>query len=123
MDFYRKLKTNFEFQDYLHLEDFGKRKIIAKLRCSNHSLEIEKGRHQRPKIERVQRICKQCNEGAIETEAHFLLECSKFNRLREKHNLEALNIQQLMHETPKDLLGEYLIEAFSIRDTGYSTQG
>ena len=116
MDFYRKLKTNFEFENYLHLEDFEKRKTIAKLRCSNHSLEIEKGRHQRPKIERIDRICRQCNEGAIETEEHFLLKCSKYESLREKHNLKSLTcIKQLMHETPKDILGEYLIDAFSAR--------
>ena len=117
MDFYRKLKTNFEFEDYLRLEDFEKRKTIAKLRCSNHSLEIEKGRHQRPKIERIERICRQCNEGAIETEEHFLLECRKYDSLREKHDLKTLNcIKQFMHETPKDALGEYLIDAFSARE-------
>ena len=123
MDFYRKLKTNIEFEDYLRLEDFEKRKTIAKLRCSNHSLEIEKGRHHRPKIERMERVCKQCEEGAVETEVHFLLECSKYDLLKEKYNLKTITtIQQLMYETPKDILGEYLINAFSVREIGYSKQ-
>ena len=124
LDFYKKLKTNFNFEDYLQLEDFPKRKIIAKLRCSNHSLEIEKGRHHRPKIERSERICKQCKEGAIETEEHFLLECRRYDLLRKKYNLQTITMtQQLMHETPNDLLGEYLIEAFSVRENGYSNPG
>ena len=116
------MKNSLEFEDYLNLEDFDKRKTIAKLRCSNHSLEIEKGRHR--KIERPERLCKQCNGGNIETEKHFLLECSKYDILRQKYDLTELNtVQQLMHDTPKDILGEYLIEAFSVRENGYPKPG
>ena len=124
LEFYRKLKTNFNFEEYLRLEDFEKRKIIAKLRCSNHNLEIERGRHQRPKIERPDRLCKRCNSGAIEDEVHFLLSCNRYDLLRQKYDLNTLTtIQHFMYETPKDILGEYLIEAFSVRENGYPNPG
>ena len=87
---------------------------------SCHNLEIEKGRHHRSKIERHERCCKQCIEGNVETEAHFLLECSKYNLLKLKYNLtELTTIQQYMLEISKNKLGEYLIEAFLVRKNGY----
>ena len=124
LQFYRELKDNFEFEDYLNLEDFEMRKTIAKFRCSTHSLEIEKGRHRRPVIDRPERLCKQCNGGHVETEFHFLIECTKYDLLRRKYNLaELTNIQQYMHDTLNDKLGEYLIEAFSVRENGYPNLG
>ena len=124
LQFYRELKGNFEFEDYLDLEDFEKRKTIAKFRCSTHSLEIERGRHHRPIIERQQRLCKKCNGGHVETEPHFLLECTKYDLLRQKYNLtELTNIQQYMHDISKEKLGEYLIEALSVRENGYANPG
>ena len=82
LQFYREVKNNNNIEKYLKLEDFEHRKIIAKLRCSDHTLEIEKGRHG--KMERSERLCKQCNNGAIETEAHFLLECKIYDTLKQK---------------------------------------
>ena len=117
LQFYREVKNNYNIEKYLKLEDFEHRKIIAKLRCSDHTLEIEKGRHR--KMERSDRLCKQCNVGTIETEAHFLLECRKYDTLKQKHNLAELStIQHFMDDTHLDKLGTYLIEAFSIRDLG-----
>ena len=49
------------------------RKVISKIRCSDHPLEIEKGRHLN--IPRADRICKICTERVIENEEHFLLTC------------------------------------------------
>ena len=57
LQFYREVKNNNNIEKYLKLEDFEHRKIIAKLRCSDHTLEIEKGRHR--KMERSERLCKQ----------------------------------------------------------------
>ena len=117
LQFYREVKNNNNIEKYLKLEDFEHRKIIAKLRCSDHTLEIEKGRHR--KMERSERLCKQCNNGAIETEADSLLGCKKYDTLKQKHNLSELNtIQHFMDDTHLDKLGPYLIEAFSIRDLG-----
>ena len=45
LNFYRTVKNDFLMEKYLHLPTFGQRKQITKLRCSDHQLEIEKGRH------------------------------------------------------------------------------
>ena len=120
LQFYKECKKKFDFEDYLNLEDFEKRKTIAKFRCSNHNLQIEKGRHCHPKVDRNERRCKQCVDRNVETEAHFLLECSKYDLLKQKYNLTDLtSIQQYMYDTPKDKLGKYLIEAFLVRKNGY----
>lgn len=121
LEFYRSVKNKFEFENYLNLEDFEKRKTIAKLRCSNHSLEIEKGRHLR--IERSGRLCKQCNRGNVETETHFLLECDKYQILRRKYNLTELTTVTQFMDIPMDTLGEYLCDAFSVREKGYPNPG
>ena len=88
--------------------------MIAKLRCSDHSLEIESGRHR--KIDRNERFCKQCAVGAIETEIHFLLECNKYDALRNKHNIKQFTtLWQLMNDLDPIKLGIFLTEAFHLR--------
>ena len=47
LEFYCKYKSKFEFEQYLNISRFAKRKNIAKLRCSDHELETEKGRHKK----------------------------------------------------------------------------
>ena len=115
LQFYKGVKTSLNFEEYLKLGNFKERQAIAKLRCSDHSLEIEKGRHR--KIDRSERFCKQCNFQSIETEEHFLLECRKYDTLRQKYNItELTNVQQLMNDTPPEKIAQYLCEAFSFRD-------
>ena len=115
LQFYKGVKTIFKFEEYLKLGNFRERQVITKLRCSDHSLEIEKGRHR--KIDRSERLCKVCNFKSIETEEHFLLECTKYASLKQKHNITDLtNVQQFMNDTSPDKFGQYLIEAFSFRD-------
>ena len=46
LEFYNKCKNSFQFETYLNKLPFNKRKLVAKLRCSDHVLEIEKGRHR-----------------------------------------------------------------------------
>ena len=58
LEFYKKVKRNFEFEEYLNISSYKKRRSIAKLRCSDHELEIEKGRHN--KIPREERLCQLC---------------------------------------------------------------
>ena len=115
LSFYREIKDNFKKEKYLEIENFEYRRIIAKLRCSDHSLEIESGRHR--KIDRNERFCKHCAVGAIETETHFLLECNKYDALRKKHNIEQFtNIRQLMNNLDPITLGVFLTEAFHLRE-------
>ena len=115
LDFYKKVKTSFGYEKYLDISNFEWRKNIAKLRCSSHNLQIEKGRHiNQP---REQRLCRLCNSIEIETEEHFLLGCSLYQYLRNKFNINAhLNSNGVITNTQPNVLGKYLFEAFSMRN-------
>ena len=51
----------------------------TKFRTSSHDLALEHGRYTN--LHRNERICNNCNTGAIENEYHFLLICPKFTEL------------------------------------------
>ena len=72
------------------MENIWDRTALSKFRLSNHDLMIEKGRHQG--LEEQQRHCPFC-EGTVETEKHFLMECSTFNthRTRLFTNIRPIN--------------------------------
>ena len=44
--FYKKVKTEFGMESFLGKLNFEQRRAITKLRCSDHVLEIENGRHK-----------------------------------------------------------------------------
>ena len=90
------------------------RKIISKIICSDHTLEIEKGRHLN--IPRAERICKLCMEGVIEDEVHFLLKCETYQPLREKYHMYADNIYDFLTTENQENLAKYLIDAFKLRE-------
>ena len=74
LEFYSKHKHTFEFEEYLNIGCFNKRKVLTKFRYSDHELEIERGRHK--KLPRDARLCKLCAMDKIETEEHFYLSVS-----------------------------------------------
>ena len=114
LKFYREVKDNFKTENYLEIENFQSREAIAKLRCSDHTLEIERGRQL--KIDREGRVCRMCDMGEIETEKHFLLECNKYEQLRNKFNtLEFTTVRQLINNSDQIQLGNYLVEAFELK--------
>ena len=81
LKFYNTFKKVFEFENYLDCVSFYKdRKLLTKFRCSNHNLQIERGRQSN--TPNKERICKLCNK-QVETEKHFLTYCPKFNKFRE----------------------------------------
>ena len=58
---YKMYKSKFAVEDYLiNLHDLESRKIVAKFRCSDHTLMIETGRHE--KIDLEETICKMCSQ-------------------------------------------------------------
>ena len=65
-------------ESYLSISNFEYRKLITKLRISEHNLLIEKGRHLN--IPREQRLCSHCKR--IDGEKHFLLNCMINSELR-----------------------------------------
>ena len=81
LDSYICYKKEYECEDYLLLvRDYKLRKNISKLRLSSHSLNIEVGRHTRPKVDRKYRLCKLCNSGVIEDEEHFVMACPVYGK-------------------------------------------
>ena len=71
---------------------------MSKLRCSNHSLAIETGRHK--KIEVDNGLCLKCN--VIEDEIHFLTECRVFDTTREKFLKDLVDIDSAFGKQDHD---------------------
>ena len=111
---YQTIKNEFTPSNYLDIENFYRRQIITKIRCSDHSLEIESGRHQR--IERHERLCKICTDGVIEDEEHFLLRCKIYDSLRNKYHMGHENIQDFLNSCDQEKLADYLLNAFKLRE-------
>jgi exonuclease III len=75
---YRQFKRTYLFEPYLKMITNKCHRIdLCKLRTSCHPLLIEQGRYQN--IEVNNRLCTLCNQNKIETEDHFLLECSLYH--------------------------------------------
>ena len=66
---------------------------IVKMRISDHILEIERGRYN--KINREQRICRQCHLNVIEDEEHFFFHCQKNELLRKEFLTQIENVPKI----------------------------
>ena len=78
---YSLFKFDFSIEPYLiHVRNSKFRNAMAKFRSSSHTLEIEKGRHMKPKTPLELRLCKECN--VLENEIHFLLYCKLYTESR-----------------------------------------
>ena len=120
MRFYKVFKLRFEKEPYLdYVSTFNRRRILTKFRCSNHSLEIEKGRHRNIPLEN--RICPVCKSN-VETETHFLQDCFLYKDLRTKffgdnlNNNDWINILQCKDRFTTFKLINFLEKAFRLRD-------
>ena len=121
LHFYKKIKDEFKMENYLEVLNFENRKEITKIRCSDHCLQIEKGRHKN--IPRTDRICKVCDKSEIETEEHFLLKCSKYAFLRNKYNIRPfIAVNELFNNTNQLNLGKYLVEAIALRENAINAK-
>ena len=91
--FYNLIKKDFRREPYLDtIKSFKLRKTMTKFRCSDHQLEIEKGRHRNLNVE--DRICKLCH-GGVETELHFLEICSYYDNLRTQYFANSTDVDWL----------------------------
>ena len=61
------------------MREFKYRNALTKIRSSSH-LEIERGRHAKPKTPRNDRLCLNCK--TIEDERHFIMECPLYREER-----------------------------------------
>ena len=78
--FYKVIKLNMQFEQYLMQLPYNLRLCMTKLRVSNHKLPIEALRHRG--VERADRICQRCNLHEVGDEAHYLLKCKYFKQQR-----------------------------------------
>ena len=73
---YSRIKDSFYTESYLkNVKDPRHRIAITKLRSSSHTLEVERGRHTKPKTPLEERICSVCQ--VVEDEQHFIMECAR----------------------------------------------
>ena len=124
--FYKKMKSEFGMENYLKIPGFQQRRHISKLRCSDHALEIEKGRHKKGNTRTLphERICTLCKGGQVEDEEHFLIKCDIYNPIRSKYKLEQLKeALNFFNEENINSVGKYLIEAFEMREKIIKTSG
>ena len=84
-EFLTSIKKEFGLEPYLaKCTNRSLRILTTKLRLSDHQLSVEVGRRKVPKVPRENRICEMCNNSLIETEFHFLAECSHYSLARRK---------------------------------------
>ena len=77
---YVALKDNITFEEYLiSVKNISNRIALTRFRLSNHTLMIEKGRHNN--TNQTDRICPFCPK-RIENEFHFLIKCPIYTNLR-----------------------------------------
>jgi hypothetical protein len=123
---YAKIKNSVYMEQYLldNRLTWKQKRTLAKFRLGDHRLKIETGRHCRPKLPPEERICTVCKSSKVEDEVHFIIECPKYDLLRNKYNIRIASPDQntfvsLMtannYQDWKNLAG-YLEEAFEVRE-------
>ena len=93
---YKHIKVNFEFEEYLNLENSSLRTAISRIRLSSHVFRIERGRWGQNHIARQDRKCEICD--TIEDEFHCLIECVRFVEERKGCLTEELKRRKSMYE-------------------------
>ncbi len=107
---YKTINSDFTLPNHLGLP-YHLRKSISRIRCSNHSLAIEKGRHTNPKTPREDRLCQLCDQQVIEDEEHFLLNCPVYTDLRSHHQMDFYTVPDILNMENQNQLAQYLLSA------------
>ena len=81
---FRKFKMQFEYEEYLNLNNSRHRKTMTRFRISAHRLAVEQGRYKTPPIPLEDRLCQYCSAHKIEDEHHFAMECHNYDEMRQK---------------------------------------
>ena len=81
--FYRTFKSCFKPEYYIeNVHNRNQRAWLSRLRTSSHRLEVERGRYSG--IVLSERLCRYCPEKDVDTEIHFLHDCSIAGQVRAK---------------------------------------
>lgn len=74
------------------MRDVALRRTLTMYRLSEHSLAIEMGRRRQTWLPREDRLCSHCTLGVMETELHFLTECTKYQTIRDHYYTKIIKI-------------------------------
>ena len=118
LTFYREIKDEYGYEEYLNVTNFQHRKLISKLRCSDHVLEIEKGRHKPANMRKTkeERLCIYCNNREVEDEKHFLYRCNLYTALRNQYQIWQGETSALFSKETLPKTKEFIHQAFTLRD-------
>ena len=121
---YCLIKNEYRMEAYLtSIANRTNRKMLAKLRCSNHPLLIEVGRHLKMDVDT--RKCNLCDR--IEDEIHFVTECQLYTETRNKFLSEVgilhndctktmfVNLLTSKNEQLIQRLAQFITNCFEIR--------
>ena len=81
-----------------------------KLRCSDHDLHIEIGRHKNLRLDK--RLCKHCDSQDVEDKIHFLFRCNKYAQIRDAMMQK---FPEIMISPLEKALTNQLVEVMSCR--------
>ena len=100
-------KTEIGLENYLHdIRNVKLRTHLTRFRLSNHKLMIEVGRHSG--IPKEQRYCPFC-PNMVETEIHFLLDCSLYDPMRTRLIEHVNRVNPLFYFYTKEQKFSYLL--------------
>ena len=120
-------KTDQGMSSFIKATKMPLRRLIAKLRLSDHTLQIERGRYNQ--ITPYRRICKVCKKG-VEDVVHFLFSCPLYRAIRinllkdldtsiPNFSSKSINDQLIgilnPNETTSKCIAEFLHTAFEAR--------
>jgi len=109
---------SYAHQSYLQvITNVQLKQSLSRFRCSNHRLEVECGRHAKPKsVPRRDKVCRLCSLGAVEDEDHLLLMCpahhdicGKFGQQLGKQLTPCSLLPELMHSATQKAIALYLV--------------
>eukprot|EP00245_Coleochaete_scutata_P003922 TRINITY_DN159_c0_g2_i4.p1 TRINITY_DN159_c0_g2~~TRINITY_DN159_c0_g2_i4.p1 ORF type:complete len:1129 (+),score=206.75 TRINITY_DN159_c0_g2_i4:285-3671(+) len=117
---YAEVKIGYEKEDYIGRMPFnpGLRKL-AQFRCGSHDLEVEKGRHSTPFVERPFRLCRHCDRREVEDEAHFVFTCPLYSEIRLRYqflfSFAEASLSKFLNHSDRDAVGHFLVDCFRAR--------
>lgn len=115
---FREFKTGYSLESYLStIENQEHRRALTKLRISDHSLEIERGRYNKTYVSPEQRLCPCCKQ--MEDEKHFLIECKLYKEKRQTlfHKIKTQSFFSLINPKKNNakIVAKYIYECLEIR--------
>ena len=93
------------------------RKRISQFRLGTLNLRIETGRYVRPRLPPEERFCLICNNGDVEDEIHFLLNCQRYEQARQNLYTHIVDINSFMELSNEEKLIKLLNDASLVKQT------